>query len=259
MIRTLIVDDVPLARDAIRVRCQEHTDVEIVGEAGSGAETLVAFQELNPDLVFLDVHMPDLDAFALLKSVEPAHVPLIVFVTAHDRYAVKAFEANAIHFLLKPVDDERFAEALQRARKELSDKEAREHTSRKLEEFLLTQMKSMVPELVRTSSSKYLTRLAVPKQDGFVFVRVEDVDWMEAAGNYVRLHSGKQIHIIRMILSKLEAQLDPEAFTRISRSTLVNISRVQKLTKQWHGDFDVFLHDGTELRMSRRYRRGLIT
>jgi two-component system LytT family response regulator len=258
MMRTLIVDDVALAREAIRVRLQDHKDVEIVGEAESGAEALAAVRRFTPDLVFLDIHMPDLNAFRLLESVRPTRVPLIIFVTAHDKYAVKAFEAHALHFLLKPIGDEQFSEAVQRAREELADTETRDVVGRKLEEFLAARVKDLSTQ-ARGAQPKYITRFTVPDQGGFLFVNVQDVDWVESAGNYAELHVGKRTHLVRMILTELEERLDPVAFARISRSTIININRIQRLKSLWHGDFHVLLNDGTSLRMSRRYRKRLLS
>jgi two-component system LytT family response regulator len=258
MIRALIVDDVDLAREAIRVRLQEHDDLEIVGEASSGLQAASAIRTLNPDLVFLDVRMPGLDGFQVLESAAPSRLPSVIFVTAHDKYAVKAFQAHALHFLLKPIDDDQFSDALQRARQELSSRQTHENVVRRLEEFLKFRAHDLAAD-PGPQTSKFVSRFTVKDQEGFLLVKTEDVDWVQAAGNYAELHVGKRTFLIRMILGELEEKLDPAAFARISRSAIINIARIARLKPLWHGDFHVLLRDGTTLRMSRRYRRRLIS
>jgi two-component system, LytTR family, response regulator len=246
MIKALIVDD----------------DIQVVGEASSGAEAVTAVRELSPDLMFLDVQMPGLDAFEVLESVRPNGVPSVIFVTAHGKYAVKAFEAHALHFLLKPIEDDQFKEALQRARRELSSEETRSNASRNVGRFLDTReidtLHTANGKAASRAPQRPLTRLAVKDRDDFVLVDLKDVDWIESAGNYAKVHVGGRTFLIRMIFSELEEKLDAVAFARISRSIIVNVSRVQKIKTLWHGDFQVVLKDETVLRMSRRYRRRLI-
>jgi two-component system LytT family response regulator len=258
MIRALIVDDVDLAREAIRVRLQEETDVEIVGEARSGREAVSAIRGLAPDLLFLDIQMPGLDGFQVLESVESNRVPATIFVTAHDKYAVKAFEAHALHFLLKPIDDDQFKESLQRARRELADDQTRKDASRNVADFLASRTEQVSSSLESKPQKTALTRFAVKDRDGILLVRVDEVDWVGSAGNYAELHVGERSFLIRKMLSDLEEELDPLSFARISRSTIVNIGRVQRLRTLWHGDFAVHLKDGKVLRMSRRYRKRLL-
>jgi two-component system LytT family response regulator len=255
----LIVDDVDLSRQAIRVRLQEHKDVEIVGEAGSGPDAVSAVRAFIPDLMFLDIQMPGLDGFEVLESIRSTHVPSIIFVTAHDKYAVQAFQAHALHFLLKPIDDDQFGDALQRARRELANRETREQIARQLEELLTRRSHEWRETRSTPPPVTYFSRFTVRDEEGFRLIKAHDVDWAEAAGNYVVLHVGQRSFLIRVMMSALEAKLDPASFARISRSTIINIARVERLKALWHGDFQVLLRDGTTLRMSRRYRTRLIS
>jgi two-component system, LytTR family, response regulator len=257
VIKALIVDDVSLAREAIRIRLKDENDIEIVGEASSGPEAVSAVRRLAPDLVFLDIKMPELDAFQVLEAIPTDRSPSVIFVTAHDKYAVAAFRAHALHYLLKPIDDDQFSEALQRARRELESEETRRDASHQVAAFLASRARESDSAPNRKLDPAPLTRFAVKDRDGFILVRVEDVDWIESAGNYAELHVQKRRFLVRMILSELEERL-AGSFARISRSTIVNISRVQRVRTLWHGDYQVVLADGTALRMSRRYRKRLI-
>ncbi len=254
MIRTLIVDDVELARDAIRIRLQEHKDFEIVGEASTAAEAASLIRKLVPDLVFLDVHMPGQDAFGLLETLDPAQLPAVIFVTAHDKYAVKAFDSYPLHFLLKPIDDERFENAIRRARDEIgAEKIQRGALKGLMNEALPTDRDALKPK------SQYLTRLAIKDHDRFLLLQANEVNWIESAANYVEVHSGGRSFLVRMPISDLESRLNPLHFARISRSTIVNIGQVREIKPLWHGDFEVALKDGAALRMSRRYRDRLLS
>jgi two-component system LytT family response regulator len=258
MIRALIVDDVSLAREAIRVRLREEDDIEVVGEASSGSDAVSAIRRLTPDLMFLDIQMPELDAFQVLESIPAGQSPSVIFVTAHDKYAVKAFKAHALHYLLKPIDDEEFNEALQRARSELENEETRRDASQHVAAFLASRVHDAAPAHAGKPEPLPLSRFAVKDGDGFLLVKVEDVDWIESAGNYAQLHVHGRRLLVRMVLSELEDRLASASFARISRSIIVNIGRVQRVRSLWHGDFQVVLTDGTALRMSRRYRKRLI-
>jgi two-component system, LytTR family, response regulator len=258
MIRALIVDDVDLAREAIRIRLRDEPAIEVVGEASSGPEAVSAVRALAPDLLFLDIQMPGMDAFQVLESLQPGSVPSIIFVTAHDKYAIKAFEAHALHFLLKPIDDDQFKEALRRARRELADDEARDHAGRNLAHLLESRAAELLHTLVKQAKPNHLTRLAAKDHGDFMLINVEDIDWIESSGNYAELHAGGRTFLLRMIFSDLEEKLDPASFARISRSAIVNISRIQRIKSLWHGDFQAVLKDGSVLRMSRRYRKRLL-
>jgi two-component system LytT family response regulator len=259
MIKALIVDDVDLARDAISVRLREENDIEVVGEASCGRDAVAAIRGLDPDLIFLDVQMPGIDGFEVLEAVRPAHVPSVIFVTAHDKYAVKAFEARALHFLLKPIEDDSFRDALQRARRELSGDGARRVATERMNELLEERARAeSVVTPPASSQPSALTRFTVKDREDFLLINAADVDWIESAGNYAALHIDGRSFLIRVVLGELEEKLDPACFARISRSKIVNLERVEKMRPLWHGDFNVILKNGTSLRMSRRYRKRLI-
>jgi two-component system LytT family response regulator len=241
-LHVLIVDDEPLARSRLRALLEREPDVEVVGESGDGTAAVAAARALRPDLVFLDVQMPALDGFGVLEALgEP--LPAVVFVTAYDRYALRAFEVHALDYLLKPFDRERFRRALERARAALQRDESLA-VNRKLLELL---------DDVRPGR-KAAPRLVVKTAGRVFFLRPEEIDWVEAAGNYVKLHAGREEHLLRETMSALEGRLDADRFVRIHRSALVNLDRVRELQPWFHGDYKVILRDGTELTLSRGYR-----
>jgi two-component system LytT family response regulator len=244
MIRTLIVDDVELAREAIRLRLRESKDFEVVGEAGNAPEALGLIRTLAPDLIFLDVEMPGLDAFHLLNELDSRPTPQVIFVTAHDRYAVQAFNSAALHFLLKPIDDNQFDEAIRRARDEIAE------TAQASDQ----EVAGTVEEKPR-----HWSRLAIKDHDRFVLLKAEEVSWIASATNYCEVHAGGRSYLLRIPISDLEIKLDPLRFARISRSTIVRVEEVHEIKALWHGDFEVILKDATVLRMSRRYRDRLLS
>jgi two-component system LytT family response regulator len=245
-IRTLIVDDEPLARQRLRRLLEADPDIAILGECGDGQQAVTDLRKLRPDLVFLDVQMPVLDGFGVLQELDGTTLPVVIFVTAHDRYAVKAFEVHALDYLLKPFDKERFAGALERAKTQVRQGSAVALNER------LQELLQNVPG--RRSGPE---RLMVKSGGRIYFVRIEDVDWMEAAGNYVRLHVGTEDHLLRESLTALEKKLDPTRFVRIHRSTIVNLERIRELQPAFHGDYVIILQDGTELALSRSCREKL--
>lgn len=236
----LIVDDEPVARRRIRRLLASETDVSIVGECADGASALKTIAEANPDVVFLDVQMPELDGFEVVQRIGPSATPAIVFVTAFDRYALRAFDIHAIDYLLKPFTAERFQTALVRAR----DRARRQ------------EQRGALDALVRglRERPRYLSRAAVRAGGRIVLIDVATIDWIEAADNYVRLHVGTREHLLRETLSSLEKQLDPLQFARIHRSVIVQIDRIAELHPVTHGDLDVRLRDGTSLTLSRMWR-----
>jgi two-component system LytT family response regulator len=242
-IRTLIVDDEPLARHRLRALLEVDPEITVVGESADGEQAVADLQKLRPDLAFLDVQMPVLDGFGVLEALAGEPLPVVIFVTAYDRYAVKAFEVHALDYLLKPFDKERFAAALQRAKDHVRRAEALTLEER------LRKLLQAVPQ--RPDSPD---RLVVKSGGRVYFVRVADIDWIEAAGNYVRLHVGKEDHLLRQTLGALESKLDPSRFVRIHRSTIVNVERIRELQPAFHGDYVIILHDGTELALSRSCR-----
>ncbi len=245
-VRTLIVDDEPLARQRLRGLLGRDPEIEVIGECGDGQEAVAAVREHRPDLVFLDVQMPVLDGLGVLEALGPENVPVVVFVTAYDRYAVRAFEVHALDYLLKPFDRDRFDKALERAKAEVQRARTDDASERVL--ALLEELKG---------GPKPAERLVIKSADRVFLVRTEDVDWIEAAGNYVRIHVGKEAHLLRETMNALETRLDPARFLRIHRSTIVNIERIRELQPLFHGDYVVILQDGTQLTLTRGYRQKL--
>jgi two-component system LytT family response regulator len=243
---TLIVDDEPLAREGLRLLLSQDPEVSAVYEAKDGRGAIAAIREMRPDLVFLDVHMPEMDGFAVVEEIGAERMPAVVFVTAHDRYAIQAFEVNAIDYLLKPVTRERFGYALERAKDRLKLAPSDEASRQVL--CLLETIKA---------PRRHIKRLAVRSAGKTVFVDVEAVDWMEAAENYVQLHTGQVSHLIHVTMNALEKSLDPEIFLRVHRSTIVNVGRIKELQPGQHGEYLITLQDGTQLRSGRTYSNKL--
>jgi two-component system, LytTR family, response regulator len=233
MIRVLVVDDEPPARRKVRRFLDRDPEIGAISEAGSGAEAIEAIRTFAPDLVFLDVHMPDMDGFAVLRAVPEPHQFHVVFLTAHGAHALRAFEAEALDYLLKPADPERFERALERAK---------EHVALRRE-----------PD-PKSEPVRFLKRILVEKGGREIFLPVEKLDWAESDRNYVRLHSGGDEYAIRETLENLARQLDPEQFARISRSELVNLDRIKEMQPWFHGERRIVLHDGRELTWTRRFR-----
>lgn len=238
-ISILIVDDEPLARERIRTLVCSDPEIEIAGECANGRAAVAAIERQAPQLVFLDVQMPDLDGFGVLEAVGPERMPVTIFVTAYDRYALRAFEVHALDYLLKPFDRERFETALARAKKQI-----RRHDE-DLHERLLALLEDLKP------GSKYLQRLVIKSGGRIFFLRAEEIDWIEASGNYVRLHVGKESHLLRETMNGIEARLDPARFVRVHRSTMVNLDRIKEVHPWFRGDHVIILRDGTRLTLSR--------
>jgi two-component system LytT family response regulator len=247
-IRTLIVDDEPLARERIKRFLADERDLELVGECAEGREAVAAILTLKPDLVFLDIQIPELDGFDVLKAVGIAQMPAVIFVTAYDRYALQAFDVNALDYLLKPYNHERFRKAVERARAHLSN-----GTKGELNERLLSLLENF-----KTEPPRHLERLMIKSSGRVFFLRTDELDWIEAEGNYLRLHAGKDSHLLRETMNRLASKLDPDKFLRIHRSTLVNIERIKELQPLFSGDYVVILRDGKQLTLSRSYRDKLL-
>ncbi|MBX7222044.1 MAG: LytTR family DNA-binding domain-containing protein [Blastocatellia bacterium] len=240
----MIVDDEPLARVGLRAMINEDPDFEIVGECSTGRGVVKAVQENEPDLLFLDVNMPEMDGFTALASLGTEKIPHVIFVTAFDHYALQAFEVYAIDYILKPFDRDRFERALRRAK---------QHIRREQQDNLNNKMLEMLEDL--RGNSRFLDRIVV-KNDGRVFfVKTDRLEWVEAEGNYIRLHVGKESYLLRETISNLERQLDPRKFLRIHRSAIVNIDTISEMQPLFHGDYRVLLRDGTQLTLSRNYRK----
>ena len=244
-IRAMIVEDEPLARDRIRALLADENDVEIVAEAADGRTAVARIRALDPDLVFLDVNMPEMDGFGVIQEVGPDHMPPVIFVTAYDQFAVHAFDAHALDYLLKPFDEERFREGVERAREAIRGRVAGS---------LDRRLSDLLDDL---SKPRYLERLAVKSSGRILFLRTGEIDWIGAEGNYARLHTGKRSHLMRETMTSLETKLDPSRFLRIHRSTIVNADAIAELEPLFQGDYVVILRNGTRLTSSRGYRSNL--
>jgi two-component system LytT family response regulator len=245
----MIVDDEPLARERLRKLLGQETDIEVIGECADGREAITAIKKDSPDLVFLDVQMPEVDGFGVISALDRVAMPAIVFVTAYDKFALRAFDVHALDYLLKPFDRERFVKALDRARRHLQKRESDQLSARL--GSLLEELKGAEEE---KPAPKYLDRLAVKSEGRVVLLKTDDIDWIEAADNYVSLHIGAESHLHRETMSSLETKLPSDKFIRISRSSIVNIDRIKELQPLFHGDHVVILRNGTRLTLSRTYR-----
>ncbi|HEV8610008.1 MAG TPA: LytTR family DNA-binding domain-containing protein [Thermoanaerobaculia bacterium] len=242
-IRALIADDEPLAREWVRSAVAEDPDLEVIGEAGDGFEAAEAIRRLKPDLVFLDVQMPGLDGFGVLEALSPEEIPAVVFVTAFDQYAVRAFEAQAVDYLMKPFSRERVEEAVRRVRELVKGKS--------LEDFRESIAK--IVEKIRRDRS-YPEWVLLKAEGKNVFVKVRDIDWIESSRNNVRIHVGQNLYLLHETTTAIASRLDPKRFLRIHRSAIVNIERIRELHPWFNGDYAVILRDGTQLTLSASYR-----
>jgi len=238
-IRAVIVDDEPLGRTVIREMLRRDSQVEIVGECANGREAIETIRSRRPDLVFLDVQMPEVDGFEVLAALD--WLPMVVFVTAYDQYAVRAFEVHAVDYLLKPFDRERFNRALQHAKSQLKlDRNG--------------EINQRILALLEKPHRKYLERVVIKTHGRVFFLKTDEIDWVGAEGNYISLHVKKDSYLLRETIGGFEAQLDPAKFSRIHRSQIVNLDRIRELQPWSHGEYHVILHDGTQLTLSRSYR-----
>jgi two-component system LytT family response regulator len=250
-IRALIVDDERLARQRIRLLARDEPDLEIVGECESAADALATIERDSPDLLFLDVQMPEMDGFELLKKLPRERLPLVIFTTAYDKHAVRAFEAHALDYLLKPFQPDRFRAAVARAKEHLVTRQE-SSAARGLLDLLATR-----PSPSPAPIAQYLARLTVKGEDKVSVIKTADIDSIESAGNYVSVNVGKQSYILRQSLNALEKQLDPEQFLRVSRSTIVNLDRVKELQPMFKGEHIIVLQNGKRLPMTRGLLRGV--
>ena len=242
-IRVLIVDDEPLARDRIREMLKDHSEFEVIGEAQNGQDAIRSVEKLNPDLVFLDVQMPGLDGFDVLQSLDVEQLPVVIFVTAYDQHAIRAFNVHAVDYLTKPFDRNRFAEALEHAKVFIKGAKGPD-TAR-----ILSMLEDLKP------GTRYLERFAVKNGETVFFVRADEVDAVEAEGNYVRIRLGNSSHLLRDTLTNIEEKLNPQVFVRIHRRTIVNINRVKELQTWARGEYRVVLLTGAHYTLSRGYRQ----
>jgi two-component system, LytTR family, response regulator len=241
-LKVIVVDDEPLARERIRTLLAPESDVQLVAECANGPEAITAIQRETPDVVFLDIQMPEMDGFQTLRALG-APLPLVIFVTAFDEHAVRAFEAQALDYLLKPFKPARLRASLDRAREQLARRKPDEITK---------QLAALLES--RANVGGYLTRIAVRDRDRLHFVKTSDIDWLEASGNYVIVHSGRENHVLRETLTALEAQLSPREFLRLSRSAIVKLDRVRHVEPTFNDEHVVVLTDGTRLPLTRGVR-----
>jgi two-component system LytT family response regulator len=262
-IRIVIADDEPLARGYLRSLLADESDCEIVADCGDAEATVAAIAAHDPDLVFLDVQMPGRDGFSVIERVGSDAMPHTVFVTAHDRYAIPAFERHALDYLLKPFSEERFREALARVRQQLTlqhdaawSRKLRGVLGSVLDDSALAMPESSPAEAPASGRHvEHLERLPVKAGGRVVLVSAGDIDWIEAADYYVNLHCGREVHLLRETMNALEAQLDPQTFIRIHRGSIVNINRVKEIINERSGGHRVILKDGTSLTLSRRRKK----
>jgi two-component system LytT family response regulator len=241
-IRTIIVDDVELARERVKMLLDD-PEIEIVAECENGREAIEAIQNLKPDLVFLDVQMPKIGGFEVVETIGAERMPAVIFVTAYDEYAIRAFEINAIDYLLKPFDEERLKKAVERAKREIKKQEL----SLGIEEKLRKLLKEVKTE------PQYLKRIPVKSARGTTLVLTEEIDWISSDRHYLEIHIGNEMYLIREKLSELETKLDPQVFMRIHRSTIVNLDRIKSFHPLFNGDQLIILKNGRELNLSRTY------
>ena len=252
-IRAVIVDDEPFARERVRRLLDSDAEVEVVGECADGFAAVSLIEEQSPDLLFLDIQMPGRDGFGVLEEIDAEQTPVIVFLTAYDQYAVRAFDACALDYLLKPFDEERFERALARAKHQLR----RDGGTDGVDDEIASPL---APRDAKANGdgdgprAVPLARFVVKASGRIFFLKAGEVDWIEAYGNYVRLHVGKSAYILREAIGGIESSLDPARFLRIHRSAIVNVERIREMQPMFHGQFAVVLHDGTRLTLSRRYR-----
>jgi two-component system LytT family response regulator len=259
-IRTIIVDDEELARRGIELRLQAHADISIVRHCVNGREAIEAIVADQPDLMFLDIQMPGLSGFDVLARVPQESLPMVIFVTAYDRYALDAFEAQAIDYLLKPINDTRFVQALERVRSYWQQKNALSQREQLMKLLASTQGSGQVDEqtlreyLHAERQPQYPQILPIRDDAGTVRIDVKSIDWIDAAGDYMCVHADGRTYVLRETMKSLEAVLDPKLFQRVHRSTIVNVSRVRRLRPHTNGEYFLTLDDGQEIKLSRSYR-----
>ena len=254
-LRVLVVDDEPAARRGIKLLLESASAVTVVGEAGDGPEAVRQIEVLEPDIVFLDVQMPGYDGFEVIKRVAAAQPPAVVFVTAYDEHALRAFDVSAVDYLLKPYEDARFHAALARATEEVRRRRAGDLGAR-LERLIaaLERSPSTPPAAEAAGPGGLTDRILIKSSGELHFLKTDEIDWIEAEGDYMKFHAGGRAHLLRETMARLESRLDPRRFIRIHRSTIVNVDRVRKMSPAFAGEYAVVLNDGTKLRLSRGYQ-----
>jgi two-component system LytT family response regulator len=260
-IRVLIVDDEPLARSGLKQLCERDPELEIVGECGSGGAAVAAIEQVEPDLLLLDIQMPEMDGFEVLRAVGPDRMPQVIFVTAYDQFALRAFEVHALDYLLKPFGDKRFYDAIARAKtaiRQVGKDELRTRLLALLDAVGLDERPGGDPFDDSSDSGKpYLSRIAVKVRGSVVLVRTDDIDWVEAADYCAKLHVSDRVYVIRQSMKSLAGRLDPDRFFRVSRSAIVNLDRIREIHPYSRGSQIVILKDGTQVTLSRKRREAL--
>ncbi|MEM9706256.1 MAG: LytTR family DNA-binding domain-containing protein [Pseudomonadota bacterium] len=259
-IRVILVDDEPLALRGMRLRLEDFSEIEIIGESQNGRDAVKQIKALSPDLIFLDIQMPGLDGFGVVRALIGAPAPLVVFVTAYDKFAIEAFEANALDYLVKPVEEERLKDAIHRAREALKSRAAASRENR-LVELLASlsdddrdKIKDLITDPSWTEQDRYAERISFKDGAKVVVLTADDISWIDAAGDYMCIHAGGKTHIIRETMKTLQGRLDPERFQRIHRSAIVNLKKVKELHPHSNGEYFLTLECGAELKLSRSYK-----
>jgi two-component system LytT family response regulator len=256
--QVLVVDDEPLARSGITTLVAKDPELEVAGECSNGRTAVEAILELQPDLVLLDIQMPEMDGFEVLRAVGTERMPPVVFVTAYDQFAVRAFEVNALDYLLKPFDDERFAHAIERAKRSIRAADVGTLSKRLLRLLESAERTNTTGPTVATyGSGNHMVRLVVRDAGRVFFVRTDEIDWIQAASYYVKLHVQSKVHLFRETMSSLESRLDPTAFFRVSRSAIVNLDCIREIQPYSRGTQMVILNDGTRIKLSKSRKEGL--
>lgn len=258
-IRTIIVDDESLARRGLSIRLEQYDDIEIVAECKNGREALKSIEELSPDLVFLDIQMPGIDGFEVVHNIQSDTMPLIVFVTAFDQYAVDAFEIHAVDYVLKPIEDSRLKIAIERVRQHLvqSDTDNQKKRLMDLISNITGESPAKIDEMLannKYSTEKYPEKIAIKDRGETTLVPSKEISWVDAAGDYMCIHANDEVHVLRSTMKNLEAKLNPSYFQRIHRSTIVNVEMIEKVCSHINGEYYLVLKGGSRLKMSRSYR-----
>lgn len=258
-LRAVIVDDESLARRGLKLRLEQVGDVVIVGECSNGREATATIRETGPDVVFLDIQMPGMNGFDVVRELQADNMPQIIFVTAFDHFAVQAFEVHAVDYVLKPVDVDRLQTAVEKARERIDNRqtEARKGELMRLVMKLTGKSEGAVDRMVQPGVSAYAERFTIKDRDEITILPVADITWIDAAGDYMCLHANGQTYVMRITLKSLEQQLDPGTFQRVHRSTIVNLNRIAKLTSHINGEYFLTLDCGARLKTSRSYRDAL--
>ena len=259
-IRVILVDDEPLANRGMRARLDAFPEIEVIGECQNGRDAVKVIKAETPDLVFLDIQMPGLDGFGVVRALLGAPAPLIVFVTAYDKYAIDAFEANALDYLVKPVEEERLKDAIHKAREAIRSRTATNRETKLVE--LLAQLseedRDRIKELIDdpdwTEKERYTERLSFKDGSKVVILNADEIEWIDAAGDYMCIHAGGKTHIIRETMKTLQQRLDPSRFQRVHRSAIVNVEKVKELHPHSNGEYFLVLENGSELKLSRSYK-----